>query len=164
MEGTTTVITVSNHTGVGRNETFNAVIDKTISANAISQKRLNDLCEKLQVTPSELGRDKTFVDSYGVVYTARSKVRLLARPRGGRHTSVFDFYVVDTGRYDVLLARGWMDKFPTKHPGEHIAAPTELINNGPAQAKAEEELKKHLEEAAKAQAAFDKRRKEQQAK
>lgn len=127
------MITVSNHTGAGRNETLSAVIDKTISANAVSQKRLNDLCDKLQVTPSELSRDKALVDSYGVAYTARSKVRLLARPRGGGHTSLFDFYAVDTGRYDVLLGRGWMDKFPTKNPGEHIAAPTELINNGPAQ-------------------------------
>ncbi|KAL2831695.1 hypothetical protein BDW59DRAFT_157661 [Aspergillus cavernicola] len=176
QERTAVITTVSNPTGQGENATLNAIIDETIVENAISQKRLDQLRDALQVIPSDLGREKSLKDSRGVSYTARSRVRLLAMPRDGHRSDPFDFYIVEsqdmhiTGRYDILLAKGWTDKFPANDPRTYSAAPTELLKGNSRQERKEwerkgaEKHKENLARAADAQAVLEKRFKEHKAK
>ncbi|RDW65828.1 uncharacterized protein DSM5745_09567 [Aspergillus mulundensis] len=144
----------------------------------MSRKRLEQLLNVLQVATIPLNADKILYDSYGSSYTARSKVVLLMKPRDGRKTELLHVYVAETenahitGRHEIILARSWREKFPVDdQDGRRTsAAPTELLKGNSRKERKEWEKnaaqkeKDNLAEAAKREAAWEKRMKEQQGK
>ncbi|KAL4908383.1 hypothetical protein BDW74DRAFT_100231 [Aspergillus multicolor] len=176
---TTVTVIACNPTGNGDDATLNAIIDDTIAENTISGKRLEQILNVLQVGTIPLNTDKILYDSYGSSYIARNKVLLLMKPRGGRQTEQLYVYVAETenvqiaGRYDIILARSWRDKFAVDGQDgrrTYSAAPTELLkgNNRKErkewEKKAAQKEKDNLAEAAKREAEWEKRMKEQQGK
>ncbi|KAL4878726.1 hypothetical protein BJY04DRAFT_194988 [Aspergillus karnatakaensis] len=135
METTISTL-VSNPTGNGGNAPLSAMIDKTIAEHIMTRQRFDELKNEFNWPSATPGPDEILYDSRGVTYTAQNKVSLLIRPRHGRCSERFMFYLVKsdsalfTGGHDLVLARSWLGKFPRNGLDSsrvHSAAPSELL-------------------------------------
>ncbi|KAL2863169.1 uncharacterized protein BJX67DRAFT_266349 [Aspergillus lucknowensis] len=139
MERTTTSVIVRHPGGNGEDAHLEAVIDESADENIITWKRWRQLEDLLQLESKPLASSKVVVDSQGVSYTVQSQVSMSIKQRGARCSSSLRDYVAESenvriaGRYDILLAKSWKEKFaPDGQNGNKIysAAPSQLKGFG----------------------------------
>lgn len=120
-------INVSNYTGQGGHVTLKAVIEETLSDNAISGSRFSQIRAVLEVIPRDLDVTKTLAGSGGVTYTARRKVCLCTKAPGGWRSENLDFYIIETqerhtmGRDGIVLGKASADRLFLNDTSKHVA-------------------------------------------
>ncbi|KAL5337870.1 hypothetical protein BJX70DRAFT_367935 [Aspergillus crustosus] len=123
---------VSDSSGVGQNANLNAIIDETIAEHIMTRRHFEGLYKRLEWRSSTQPTDKELQDSYGVSYTAKSKVSLFIRPRTGGRSETFVFYLVESATLtpDILIAKKGAALFPASGQDAkkvYPVAPSELI-------------------------------------
>ncbi|OJJ61773.1 hypothetical protein ASPSYDRAFT_40312 [Aspergillus sydowii CBS 593.65] len=164
-------INVSNYTGQGGHVTLKAVIEQTLSDNAISGSRFSQIRAVLEVIPRDLDVTKTLAGSGGVTYTARRKVCLCTKAPGGWRSENLDFYIIETqerhtmGRDGIVLGKASADRLFLNDTSKHVAPTCLDKGNDPKKfdKRSEEKGKTGREKAQQADAESERIKKERSA-
>ncbi|KAL4867946.1 hypothetical protein BDV12DRAFT_110178 [Aspergillus spectabilis] len=110
-------INLRHESGRGEEESLRAPIDDDLDGNIIRGAYFEQLQQFLKLERIPLHSPTVLRDSHGVSYTLQSKVELFIGQTDEPRTDTSSFYILENedtplaGGYQVLLARGWKEKF-----------------------------------------------------